>query len=71
MKQKIKAIIDSASIGNYLLTYSAKNNVVDEIIEAINSGLKPPQNINRNHCCDWHYNQGWNDCLEMIKTKIK
>ena len=71
MKQKIKAIIDSASIGNYLLTDYEKNNMADGIIELINSELKPPQNIDSNNCCDWHYCQGWTDCLEMIKTKIK
>ena len=71
MKQKIREIINRASMGNYLLGDFAKNNMVDEIIELINSELKPPQNINRNNCCDWHYYQGWTDCLEMIKTKMK
>lgn len=71
MKQKIREIINRASMGNYLLGDFAKNNMVNEIIELIYSELEYPKNTNDNHCCDWHYNQGWKDCLEMIKTKIK
>ena len=71
MKQKIREIINRASIGNYLLTDSEKNNMVDGIIELINSELKPPQNIDSNNCYDWNYYRGWTDCLEIIKTKIK
>ena len=37
----------------------------------IKSHRKPPQNINRNYDYDWNYYQGWTDCLEMIKAKIK